>query len=164
VTTPGGRAPEVAGACLGWLTKRACRAAGVPADPAEIRRTQGWVAVSRSLAAAAMTFVTVLAREIRDRCPALMSVMWTPAAGPLVADDYIVEDNSPPQTPARFAAVESIGQAGGPDRAVAAQCLRTGHVAGQFSEEQVRIGAARQRSRHTSPLAGAPARPHRSAG
>jgi hypothetical protein len=31
-------------------------------------------------------------------------------------------------------------------------------------EEQVRIGAARQRSRHTSTLAGAPARPHRSAG
>ena len=87
-----------------------------------------------------------------------------PGPGPLIADDYTVEEHFAPPDAPRFAAVESIGQAGGPDRAVPAQCRRTGHVAGQFSEEQVRIGAARQRSRHTSMLAEAPARPHRSAG
>ena len=86
------------------------------------------------------------------------------ATGPLIADDYTLEEQLAPPDAPRFAAVESIGQAGGPDRAVPAQRLRTGDVAGQFSEEQVRIGAARQRGSHTGTLAGAPARPHRSAG
>src|SRR6516225_1729523 len=62
------------------------------------------------------------------------------AAGPLIADNYTVEEQLAPPYAPRFAAVESIGQAGGPGRAVLAQCLRTGHVAGRFSEEQVRIG------------------------
>jgi len=103
----------------------------------------------------------VVEGEVSPSCEARLA---RTATGLLIADDYTVEEQFAPPDAPRFAAVESIGQAGGPGRAVPAQCLRTDHVAGQFSEEQVRIGAARQRSRHTSTLAGAPARPHRSAG
>src|SRR5215468_6408357 len=61
------------------LTRAVRGSAGVPQIRQIPRDTSPARGQPVALAASIMTFVTVLAREIMDKCPALTSVMWAPA-------------------------------------------------------------------------------------
>src|SRR5215472_762015 len=67
------------------------------------------------------------------------------APGPLAGNDGSVEEQLAAPDAPRLTTAKRVGQAGRPYRAVPAQRLRPGHVLGRLGEEQIRIGAARQR-------------------
>src|SRR5215471_21213373 len=99
------------------LTRAVRGSAGVPQIRQIPRDTSPARGQPVALAASTMTFVTVLAREIMDRCPALTSVMWASARWAMKVSSAGGMTWSAVPTTAQDGVVL---QAGGPDGSVAA--------------------------------------------